>query len=156
MAKQTKPNNRHLGRKVDVEGWLTPGGALPDMPADLKGRERTHYKSLVEYIELVGVGGYADQNLVVQTAKLMARKEKVEKEVAKLKTVCVVQPSGTMAVHPAATYLSALESKLKDHFAGLYLTPRTRGSTKLNKGEKAAGRKGLRAPVSDSTLRLLG
>jgi len=157
MAAGKKPNNRHLGRQVDTEGWLQPGGPLPSMPSNLKGKERTYYKTLVEHMELVGVGGYADQLLVIQTAKLMARKDKVEAEVAKLKSVTVVQPSGTMAVHPAAVELDRLESKLKDHFAGLYLTPRTRGSTKLNRSEKgSAGQKGIATPLSATTLRMLG
>jgi hypothetical protein len=157
MAAEKKPNNRHLGRQVDTEGWLQPGGPLPPMPASLKGKEKAYYKTLVEHMELVGVGGYADQLLVIQTAKLMARKDRVEAEVSKLKSVTVIQPSGTMAVHPAAVELDRLESKLKDHFAGLYLTPRTRGSTKLSRNEKGmAGQKGLGVPVSATTLKMLG
>lgn len=115
------------GRKaVDRSGWLRPGGALPAKPTGLSREEQAHYTWIREALDWVGMGGKADLMSVLLAARVAARADLLRAAVAE-------NPPrvGDEKLHPAWAELSRTESRMRDILAGLYLQPRTRGSSRL-------------------------
>lgn len=79
----------------------------------------------------VGVGGESDLMSVILAARIAARCDMFRALVNALPEPTVRTGTGALAMHPAFAELSRSESRLRDCLAGLYLSPRTRGTTRL-------------------------
>lgn len=82
-------------------------------------------------MEKVGVGGHSDLMGVMLAARIAARCDMLRAVVDSLPDPTVKTGTGALAMHPAFAELSRSESRLRDCLAGLYLSPRTRGTTRL-------------------------
>lgn len=94
-----------------------------------------HYSDLRSRMEMVGVGGNADVMALVQAARISARIEKLLKLLEGMEDWTSSNGAGTLLVHPYVAEVSRQESKLRDLFSALYLTPRARGSARLTTNE---------------------
>ena len=119
-------------KAADRSGWIKPGGSLPKKaPADLKPAEAEHFRWIVSALEKVGVGGNSDLMAVVLAARIAARCDMLRALVDALPEPTVKTGTGALAMHPAFAELSRSESRLRDCLSGLYLYPRTRGTSRL-------------------------
>jgi hypothetical protein len=123
-------------KAADRSSWFHPGGGVPEKPPiKLTKPELWHYNDLRLRMEMVGVGGNADAPTLVQAARISAR---IDKLLALLETMddwTSTNGAGTLLVHPYVAEVSRQESKLRDLFSALYLTPRARGSARLTTNE---------------------
>lgn len=143
------------GRKsADRSGWMRPGGALPSKVGELNAEEKRYYAWLIKAMEPLGIGGKSDLLSVVLTARLAARCDKLRNEINELPSSTVKNGNGNIVINPLYAELGRTESRLRDCLCGLYLTPRTRGSTRLPAEDQAGAIGGLDAP--ESLLKILG
>ena len=84
---------------------------------------------------MVGVGGSADAMAVVQAARISARIDRLVSRLADMEDWTGFNAAGALLVHPYVAEVSRQESKLRDLFSALYLTPRSRGSARLTTNE---------------------
>lgn len=123
-------------KPADRSSWFHPGGGIPKKsPVELNEREMWHYSDLRSRMEMVGVGGNADVMALVQAARISARIEKLLKLLEGMEDWTSSNGAGTLLVHPYVAEVSRQESKLRDLFSALYLTPRARGSARLTTNE---------------------
>jgi hypothetical protein len=147
------------GRKtVDRTGWIRGGGPLPAKPAGLSPEELRHYRWLVEAMDKLGLGGAVDLQIVTLTARQLARLAMLHRMAASLEDPMIPTPKGP-AFHPVFAELASWEIKLKDNLCALYLTPRTRGQTRLpaeTVAEISAAGATAQQAAENPILRLLG
>ena len=119
------------GRKAtDRTGWFHPGGELPVKVKGLTKDQHEHYTDLRKRCEMVGIGGAADLPVLIHAARIGARCDAMSAEYE-----AMPRPSPDALKHLAE--LGKQESRYKDLLAALYLTPRSRGSARLNSDEVA-------------------
>lgn len=147
------------GRKsVDRTGWIRAGGPLPAKPPGLNPTELKHYRWLVAAMDKLGLGGAVDLQIVRLTAIQLARLEMLHAMAAELGDPMIPTPKGP-AFHPVFAELASWEIKLKDNLCALYLTPRTRGQTRLpaeTVSEISAAGAAAQQVAQNPILRLLG
>lgn len=120
------------GRKTnDRSGWMRPGGKLPARAPGLTAAEAAHYRWIVGAMKPLGIGGKSDLMSVVLAARLAARCDWLRGILAGLESPTVTNAAGGTVMHPVFSELGRTESRLRDCLCGLYLSPRTRGTTRL-------------------------
>ena len=143
------------GRKTqDRSGWMRPGGPLPAKAPGLKADEQRHYKWLIGAMAALGVGGRSDLLSVKLAARLTARCERLQSELYELESSTVRNAAGGVVMHPLYAELGRCESRLRDCLCGLYLSPRTRGTTRLPAESQAEADQGDEMP--SALLKILG
>jgi len=147
------------GRKtVNRKSWLRAGGQLPLKPIGLKGQALKIYQRLRESLEHLGIGGAVDLEIVIQTSNQLERISQLNSIRASLSEPMIPTPSGPK-FHPVFKELTELESKVATSLQLLYLTPRTRGHTKLpaeTVAEISAAGAVAQQAAENPILRLLG
>lgn len=147
------------GRKsVDRTGWIRAGGPLPAKPQGLNQTELRHYRWLIQAMDQLGLGGGVDLQIVTLTARQLARLEMLHAMAASLTDPMIPTPKGP-AFHPVFAELASWEIKVKDNLCALYLTPRTRGQTRLpaeTVAEISAAGAAAQQAAENPILRLLG
>lgn len=119
------------GKKpADRSGWFHPGGGFPLKVKGLTKEQHEHYTDLRKRCEMVGIGGAADLPVLIHCARIGARCDQMS---AQYETMDRTDPDRLK--HLAE--LGKQESRYKDLLAALYLTPRARGSARLNTNELA-------------------
>ena len=125
------------GKKVSRSTWLKAGGPLPTgkdvLPVNgpkLTEAEKKYYDWIVQAMEWVGFGGKADYLLVLLTCSLAARIDDLRRVLLELDSPLIPGSKG-VAMNPVYGELMRLEMRYRDCLTGLYLSPRTRGATKL-------------------------
>jgi hypothetical protein len=78
----------------------------------------------------VGFGGQSDLMVVILACRIAVRADLLRKSLEGLTDLLIPGQRGAQ-IHPVVQELSRTESRLKDVLAALYLSPRTRGSSKL-------------------------
>ena len=146
MARGRKTQNR--------SGWMRPGGPLPAKAPGLKADEQRHYKWLIGAMAVLGVGGRSDLMGVKLAARLAARCERLQLELDALTSSTVKNAAGGVVMHPLYAELGRCESRLRDCLCGLYLSPRTRGTTRLPAESQAEANQGDEMP--SALLKILG
>ena len=143
------------GRKSqDRGGWMRPGGALPSKAPGLKADEQRIYKWLIGAMAALGVGGKSDLMAVTLAARSAARCERLQVELDALTSSTVKNAAGGVVMHPLYAELGRCESRLRDCLCGLYLSPRTRGTTRLPAESQAEANQGEEMP--SALLKILG
>jgi hypothetical protein len=123
-------------KAADRSSWFHPGGGIPEKPpVKLNKRELWHYQDLRGRMNMVGVGGNADVQTLVQASRISARIEKLAAVLETMDDWTSTNGAGTLLIHPYVAEVSRQESKLRDLFSALYLTPRARGSARLTTNE---------------------
>lgn len=139
------------GRKTaDRSGWMRPGGSLPPKPSGLNKAELAHYRWILAAIKPLGIGGKSDLMSVTLAARIAARADRLRAELEALPQSTVVNSAGGIVMHPLFAELGRTESRLRDCLCGLYLSPRTRGSTRLPGETQAEAQGGAAADSQDS------
>lgn len=133
---------------------MRPGGKLPKKAGDLNAAEQRYYQWIIQAMEPLGVGGKSDLLSVVMTARLAARCDQLRAVLDGLESPTVKNAAGGVVMHPVYAELSRTESRLRDCLCGLFLTPRTRGATRLPAESQAEAMSGDDAP--ESLLKILG
>jgi hypothetical protein len=114
-------------------GWLRPGGPLPEKVSGLTEAEELAYADLRYRISLVPWGGYVDEADVVRVAKLQVLFNRLSEAAARLpddqlwcpNTVGGVKSSGQIAD------LVKVNNALAEGLKGLHLNPKSRSTTKM-------------------------
>jgi hypothetical protein len=120
-------------KKVNRSTWLKAGGAFPEKPTGinaLNAAELRYYKWIVPAMQEVGFGGQSDLMVVILACRIAVRADLLRKSLEGLTDLLIPGQRGAQ-IHPVVQELSRTESRLKDVLAALYLSPRTRGSSKL-------------------------
>lgn len=125
-------------KATDRSSWFHPGGGIPAKPPiKLTKEEMWHYTDIKKRMDMVGVGGAADTMALVQAARISARIDRLVGRLEDMEDWTGFNAAGALLVHPYVAEVSRQESKLRDLFSALYLTPRARGSARLNTNEIA-------------------
>lgn len=116
------------------------------------------YQRIRQNIDHLGIGGAVDLEIVIQTCHQLERINELNRIRASLDEPMIPTPSGPK-FHPVYKELTELESKVATSLQLLYLTPRTRGHTKLpaeTVAEISAAGATAQQAAENPILRLLG
>ena len=143
---------------MNRKSWLRAGGQLPLKPPGLTGQTLKIYQRIREHLEHLGIGGAVDTEIVIQTSHQLDRINQLNAIRAGLTEPLIATPAGPK-FHPVFKELTELESKVATSLQLLYMTPRTRGHTKLpaeTVAEISAAGAAAQQAEQNPILRLLG
>jgi len=123
----TFQKSRHAG---DVGAASEPPKGRPAPPKRLKGDALAEWTRMCDRLELARTLSLVDDAVLYRYCQLHARAERLERQIAALKSAFYVDHMGNERVHPAFAQLRAHDQALRGYLVEFGLTPAARSRVK--------------------------
>jgi P27 family predicted phage terminase small subunit len=108
-----------------------PPKGRPPLPQKLKGEALAEWDRMVDRLEASKTLSVVDDAVLYRYCQLHARAERLERQIARLKSAFYVDHVGNPKVHPAFAQLRSYDQALRGYLVEFGMTPAARSRVKV-------------------------